>query len=97
MAFLDTDTGVLVHRDQDAHLDLGTASVSEILTAVYATVPDSVERIYITAGDPWHRDADRYPFLQDAVAAWLNAPVPGWQVGVLAGQGPPRRAPGPPP
>ncbi|MFK4272456.1 hypothetical protein [Streptomyces milbemycinicus] len=80
MAFLDTDTGVLVHRDQVVRLDLGTASVSEILTAVYATVPDSVERIYITAGDPWHRDADRYPFLRDAVAAWLNAPVPGWQV-----------------
>ncbi|WP_371352354.1 Mucin-19 [Streptomyces malaysiensis] len=80
MAFLDTTTGVLVHRDQTVRLDLGTASVSEILTAVYATVPESVERIYITAGDPWHRDADRYPFLRDAVAAWLNAPVPGWSV-----------------
>ncbi|MBP5880781.1 Mucin-19 [Streptomyces caniscabiei] len=80
MAFLDTNTGVLVHRDQVVRVDLGTASAAEILTAVYATVPDSVERIYITAGDPWHRDADRYPFLRDAVAAWLNAPVPGWQV-----------------
>ncbi|THA28241.1 Mucin-19 [Streptomyces sp. RKND-216] len=81
MAFLDTGTGVLVHRDQTVRLDLGTGSVGEILTAVYATVPASVERIYITGGDPWHRDAERYPFLRDAVAAWLNAPLPeGWTV-----------------
>ncbi|RFC75185.1 hypothetical protein DXZ75_19510 [Streptomyces sp. AcE210] len=26
---------------------------------------------------PWHRDADRYPCLRDAGAAWLNAPTPG--------------------
>lgn len=80
MAFLDTATGVLVHRDQTVRLDLGGASAGEILTAVYAVVPDSVERIYITGGDPWHRDADRYPYLRDAVAGWLNAPVPGWTV-----------------
>lgn len=81
MAFLDTDTGVLVHRDQTVRLDLGAASAGEILTAVYATVPASVERIYVTAGDPWHRDASRFPFLRDAVAAWLNAPTPGdWKV-----------------
>ena len=81
MAFLDTNAGVLVWRDQTVRLELGAASVAEILTAVYATVPASVERVYITAGDPWHRDADRYPFLRDAVAAWLNAPLPeGWTV-----------------
>jgi hypothetical protein len=80
MAFLDTSTGVLVHRETTARLELGGRSVAEILTAVYATVPGSVERIYITAGDPWHRDAGRYPFLRDAVAAWMNAPVPGWSV-----------------
>jgi hypothetical protein len=81
MAFLDVTTGVLVYRDQTVRLELGAASVAEILTAVYATVPDNVERIYITAGDPWHRDAERYPFLRDAVAAWLNAPLPeGWRV-----------------
>jgi hypothetical protein len=80
-AFLDTATGVLVYRDQTVRLDLGSASVGEILTAVYATVPASVERIYVTAGDPWHADAARHPFLRDAVAAWLNAPLPeGWSI-----------------
>ncbi|BBG20674.1 hypothetical protein RVR_P151 (plasmid) [Actinacidiphila reveromycinica] len=80
MAFLDTDTGVLVYRDHTVRLDLGTATAGEILTAVYATVPDTVERIFITAGAPWHRDSDRYPYLRDAVAAWLNAPIIGWSV-----------------
>ncbi|MFF1475378.1 hypothetical protein [Streptomyces mirabilis] len=77
--FLDTTTGVLVHRHQTHHLDLGAASAADILTAVFHTVPEGVERIYITAGDPWHRDADRYPYLRDTVAAWLNAPIPGWR------------------
>jgi hypothetical protein len=77
--FLDTTTGILVHRDQTHHLDLGGASAAEILTAVFHTLPNGVERIYITAGAPWHRDADRHPYLRDAVAAWLNAPIPGWR------------------
>ncbi|MEV7243102.1 hypothetical protein AB0N92_17900 [Streptomyces sp. NPDC093248] len=77
--FLDTATGVLVHRQQTHHLDLGNATAADILTAVFHTIPEGVERIYITAGDPWHRDADRYPYLRDAVAAWLNAPIPGWR------------------
>ncbi|MFF9178978.1 hypothetical protein [Streptomyces sp. NPDC014793] len=77
--FLDTATGVLVHRQQTHHLDLGNATAADILTAVFRTIPEGVERIYITAGDPWHRDADRYPYLRDAVAAWLNAPIPGWR------------------
>ncbi|WP_416972241.1 hypothetical protein [Streptomyces sp. 4F14] len=77
--FLDAMTGVLVHRDQTHHLDLGAASAAEILTAVFDTLPQGVERIYITGGDPWHRDADRYPYLRDAVAAWLSAPIPGWR------------------
>lgn len=81
MAFLDTNSGVLVHRDQTVRLELGAGSVGEILTSVYASVPASVERIYITAGDPWHRDAERYAYLRDAAAAWLNAPLPdGWKV-----------------
>jgi hypothetical protein len=81
MAFLDAATGFLVYRDQTVRLELGAGSVGEILTAVYAVVPESVERIYITAGDPWHRDAERYPYLRDAVSAWLNAPLPeGWHV-----------------
>ncbi|MEY9966587.1 hypothetical protein ABIA33_004652 [Streptacidiphilus sp. MAP12-16] len=86
MAFLDAASGVLVHRDQVVRVDLGGGSAAEILAAVYATVPESVERIYITAGDPWHRDAARYPFLRDAVAAWLNADVPGWQVEASRGK-----------
>lgn len=77
--FLDTDTGVLVHRNQTHRLDLAGRSAADILTAVFHTVPEGVERIYITAGDPWHHDADRYPYLRDAVAAWLNAPIPGWR------------------
>ncbi|MER5661571.1 hypothetical protein [Streptomyces mirabilis] len=78
--FLDAATGVLVHRDQTVRLDLGDRSAAAILTAVFHTVPDTIQRIYITAGAPWHRDADRYPYLRDAVAAWLNAPTPGWRV-----------------
>ncbi|MFF3910514.1 hypothetical protein ACFYZJ_32220 [Streptomyces sp. NPDC001848] len=77
--FLDATTGVLVHRNQTHRLDLGAATAADILTAVFRTIPDDVERIYITAGDPWHRDADRYPYLRDAVAAWLNAPIQGWR------------------
>ncbi|MGW1543251.1 hypothetical protein ACWCPM_23940 [Streptomyces sp. NPDC002309] len=77
--FLDTTTGVLVHRSQTHRLDLGNATAADILTAVFRTIPEGVERIYITAGDPWHRETDRYPYLRDAVAAWLNAPVPGWR------------------
>nr|WP_318036759.1 Mucin-19 [Streptomyces chengmaiensis] len=81
MAFLDTATGVLVWQAGAVTLDLGRASVAEILTAVYATVPADVERIYITAGDPWHQNAGRHQFLKDAVAEWLNGPLPeGWQV-----------------
>ncbi|MDQ0904169.1 hypothetical protein QFZ22_000154 [Streptomyces canus] len=81
MAFLDTATGVLVWSGGTVLLELGRASVAEILTAVYATVPATIERIYVTGGDPWHRDANRYEFLRDAVAAWLNGPLPeGWQV-----------------
>ncbi|AOW90890.1 hypothetical protein [Streptomyces olivaceus] len=77
--FLDTDIGVLVHRQQTHHLDLGSRSAADILTAVFHNIPEGVERIYITAGDPWHCDADRHPYLRDAVAAWLNAPTPGWR------------------
>ncbi|MDO0917806.1 hypothetical protein QQM39_45605 [Streptomyces sp. DT2A-34] len=77
--FLDTTTGVLVHRNQTHHLDLADRSAADILTAVFHTIPEGVERIYITAGDPWHRDTGRYPYLRDAVSAWLNAPTPGWR------------------
>ncbi|MDQ0847708.1 Mucin-19 [Streptomyces sp. V1I6] len=81
MAFLDTATGVLVWQAGAVTLDLGRASVAEILTAVYATVPADVERIYITAGDPWHQNAGGHQFLKDAVAEWLNGPLPeGWQL-----------------
>jgi hypothetical protein len=77
--FLDTNTGVLVHRDQTHHLDLASRSAADILTAVFHAIPEGVERIYITAGDPWHRESARYPYLRDAVAAWLSAPIPGWR------------------
>ncbi|WP_030387961.1 hypothetical protein [Streptomyces sp. NRRL S-241] len=81
MAFLDTATGVLVWQGGTTRLDLGQSSVAEILTAVYAVAPATIERIYITAGDPWHQGSERHEFLKDAVAAWLNAPLPeGWTV-----------------
>ncbi|MFD6113840.1 Mucin-19 [Streptomyces yangpuensis] len=81
MAFLDTATGVLVWQGGTTRLDLGQASVAAILTAVYAVAPAAIERIYITAGDPWHQGSERHEFLKDAVAAWLNAPLPeGWTV-----------------
>jgi len=80
-AFLDATTGVLVWREHRARVDLGSGSVAEILTAVYSLAPPMVQRIYITAGDPWHRDAERYTYLKDAVAAWLAGPLPqDWQV-----------------
>ncbi|WP_329580518.1 hypothetical protein [Streptomyces sp. NBC_01361] len=31
------------------------------------------------ADAPWRRGGDRYPYLRDAVAAWLNVPTPGWR------------------
>ncbi|MDX3066049.1 Mucin-19, partial [Streptomyces sp. ND04-05B] len=79
--FLDASTGDLLFGNQRVRLDLGSASAGEILTAVFAYAPDTTERIFITAGAPWHRDADRYPYLKDAVGAWLEAPTPeGWKV-----------------
>ncbi|MFD5066238.1 Mucin-19, partial [Streptomyces sp. NPDC058394] len=81
MAFLDAATGVLVWQGGTVRLGLGQASVAEILTAVYAEAPATIERIYVTAGDPWHRGSERHEFLKDAVAAWLNGPLPeGWTV-----------------
>jgi len=87
MAFLDATTGVLVHKDGPAvRLELGSGSAAEIISAVYASVPATIERIYITAGAPWLRAADQYPYLVDAVSAWLNAPVPGWKVEATRGK-----------
>ncbi|MFC9179419.1 hypothetical protein ACFTZJ_01575 [Streptomyces globisporus] len=57
-------------RPRRIRLELGRASADEILTDVFAHVPDTVERIYITAGAPWHLDTDRYAYLKDAVLAW---------------------------
>ncbi|MFF3403520.1 hypothetical protein ACFYW6_34120 [Streptomyces sp. NPDC002659] len=85
-AFLDAETGMLVHKSNSGPVDLGSRSAADIVTAVAAVLPESVERIYITAGDPWHRDAGRFPYLTDAVADWLNAPVPGWTVASGKGQ-----------
>ncbi len=61
--FLDTTTGILVHRHQTHHLDLDGRSAADILTAVFHTVPEGVERIYITAGDPWRVVAEPLPLL----------------------------------
>ncbi|MEU3401980.1 hypothetical protein [Streptomyces filamentosus] len=77
--FLDTATGILVHRDQTLRLALPDTRAATILQAVFHTVPEGTERIFITAGDPWHHQADQYAFLKDAVAAWLNEPIDGWR------------------
>ncbi|MGW2020507.1 hypothetical protein [Streptomyces sp. NPDC001927] len=77
--FLDTATGILVHRDQTLRLTLPDTQAATILQTVFHAVPEGTERIFITAGDPWHHQADQHPFLKDAVAAWLNAPTPGWR------------------
>ncbi|WP_042373261.1 hypothetical protein [Streptacidiphilus neutrinimicus] len=75
-AFLDATTGVMVGRGV-AHLDLGTRTPGEILDAVMA-VSTHIERIYITAGAPWHADTDRYPTMKQAVTAWLHTPSERW-------------------
>ncbi|MFF5976936.1 hypothetical protein ACFY7C_36075 [Streptomyces sp. NPDC012769] len=77
--FLDTATGVLVHRDQTLRLTLTDTTAATILKAVFHAIPEGTERIFITAGDPWHHQADQHAFLKDAVAAWLGAPIPGWR------------------
>ncbi|MDH6130179.1 hypothetical protein [Kitasatospora sp. GP82] len=44
------------------------------------------ERVYITAGAPWHGGAERYSTLKDAVAAWLNTPATRWTTAVGSGR-----------
>lgn len=83
--FLDAATGDLAVRDQVVRLDLGARTPGEILDAVLATAPGT-ERIYITAGAPWHDGAERYSTLKDAVAAWLNTPSERWITAVGAGR-----------
>ncbi|MFD0261089.1 hypothetical protein ACFVH7_22835 [Kitasatospora indigofera] len=83
--FLDAATGDLAVRDQVVRLTLGARTPGEILDAVLATAPGT-ERVYITAGAPWHDGAERYSTLKDAVAAWLNTPSERWTTAVGAGR-----------
>ncbi|MFJ8434856.1 hypothetical protein ACIQ9P_26495 [Kitasatospora sp. NPDC094019] len=83
--FLDAATGDLAVRDRVVRLDLGARTPGEILDAVLATAPGT-ERVYITAGAPWHDGAERYSTLKDAVAAWLNTPSPRWTTAVGSGR-----------
>jgi len=83
--FLDAATGELVARDHTLRLDLGAKSPGEILDAVLAAAPGT-ERIYITAGAPWHLGAERYSTLKDAVAAWLNTPSERWTTATARGK-----------
>ncbi|MFD8708037.1 hypothetical protein ACFV1W_36580 [Kitasatospora sp. NPDC059648] len=83
--FLDAATGDLAVRDRVVRLDLGARTPGEILDAVLATAPGT-ERIYITAGAPWHDGAERYSTLKDAVAAWLNTPGERWTTAVGSGR-----------
>ncbi|MEV4560044.1 hypothetical protein AB0K51_24055 [Kitasatospora sp. NPDC049285] len=78
--WLDTRTGALAMEPPAANVvqvDLGARRPGDILDAVTSVVP-GVRRIYITGGDPWHIEAERYSTLKDAVAAWLNAPSERW-------------------
>ncbi|MFD9688915.1 hypothetical protein ACFWXO_24540 [Kitasatospora sp. NPDC059088] len=83
--FLDAAAGMLAVRDQVVRVDLGARTPGEILDAVLATAPGT-ERIYITAGAPWHDGAERYSTLKDAVAAWLNTPSERWTTAVGSGR-----------
>ncbi|MER6360793.1 hypothetical protein [Kitasatospora sp. NPDC001527] len=83
--FLDAATGELAVRDRVVRLDLGARTPGDILDAVLATAPGT-ERIYITAGAPWHDGAERYSTLKDAVAAWLNTPSERWTTAVGSGR-----------
>ncbi|WP_035838575.1 hypothetical protein [Kitasatospora azatica] len=83
--FLDAAAGMLAVRDQVVRVDLGARTPGEILDAVHATAPGT-ERIYITAGAPWHDGAERYSTLKDAVSAWLNTPSERWTTAVGSGR-----------
>ncbi|MFD8599161.1 hypothetical protein ACFV1L_29565 [Kitasatospora sp. NPDC059646] len=83
--FLDAATGDLAVRDRVVRLDLGARTPGEILDTVLATAPGT-ERVYITAGAPWHDGAERYSTLKDAVAAWLNTPSERWTTAVGSGR-----------
>ncbi len=83
--FLDAAAGTLAVRDRTVRLDLGARTPGEILDAVLAAAPGT-ERIYITAGAPWHDGAERYSTLKDAVAAWLNTPCERWTTAVGSGR-----------
>ncbi|MFB8206022.1 hypothetical protein [Kitasatospora purpeofusca] len=83
--FLDAATGDLAVRDRVVRLDLGARTPGEILDAVLHAAPGT-ERIYITAGAPWHDGAERYSTLKDAVAAWLNTPSERWSTAVGSGR-----------
>ncbi|MGW3042049.1 hypothetical protein ACWC9T_18895 [Kitasatospora sp. NPDC001159] len=83
--FLDAAAGVLVARDQVVRADLGSRTPGEILDAVPATAPGT-ERVYITAGAPWHDGAERYSTLKDAVAAWLNTASERWAIATGSGR-----------
>ncbi|WP_329485025.1 hypothetical protein OG618_00235 [Kitasatospora sp. NBC_01246] len=83
--FLDAATGDLAVRDRVVRLDLGARTPGEILDAVLHAAPGT-ERVYITAGAPWHDGAERYSTLKDAVAAWLNTPSERWTTAVGSGR-----------
>ncbi len=83
--FLDAATGELAVRDRVVRLDLGARTPGEILDAVLAAAPGT-ERVYVTAGGPWHDGAERYSTLKDAVAAWLNTPSERWTTAVGSGR-----------
>ncbi|MFJ3794232.1 hypothetical protein [Kitasatospora sp. NPDC090091] len=83
--FLDAAAGTLAVRDQIVRVDLGARTPGEILDAVLHAAPGT-ERVYITAGAPWHDGAERYSTLKDAVAAWLNTPSERWTTAVGSGR-----------
>ncbi|MFD5083421.1 hypothetical protein ACFWOG_12380 [Kitasatospora sp. NPDC058406] len=83
--FLDAAAGTLAVREQTVRLDLGARTPGEILDAVHVAAPGT-ERVYITAGAPWHDGAERYSTLKDAVAAWLNTPSERWTTAVGSGR-----------
>lgn len=91
MAFLNANTGDLVARvagaDTHVRLDLKDCSPGAILDAVLSAAPGT-QRIYITAGKPWHRNEARFKTRSDAVLAWLSTPSPRWSTDTGQGRDP---------
>nr|WP_262418700.1 hypothetical protein [Streptomyces sp. SP2-10] len=77
--FLDTNTGVLVHRQQTHHLDLGNRTAADILTPISRTSPRVWSGSTSPPATPGTATPTATPTSATPSPAWLNAPIPGWR------------------